>query len=376
MAPFDQEALKAAFARGPDAEYGFGGNMFWQDFLWSPTPAVPINGTQVKELMNVFFPPLNPPAKCPMEIVLAIEDVREASNNRGALQRVSAEEPVHACLFAIHSALDQGASDAVLQRWKALLLSCPMRFWKLGPGEPRYWKAQQLREDIVESFATLRRSDLQKIFDVARFKQTLESETGESLSAEKLAQKYQKNVKTSCVSEPLSKSFIDSACTVYRRLLNNPAICKALLDLDATHLKGNPLGSVWKLQALIDRAKTDSNIEVAMELLLDHYNMKYIDKSDFAMPKFKEQNRSYVEVVLLKKEIIKLLMTEFLDKHNFESKVKAKFREVFGDVKKVRAMLTPYPENNNAVDTTWQASWPSSGVKLFDLAEAISMPYA
>lgn len=376
--PFKAALLKAAMgcaAANPSTTanlnvYACGGNLCWQDFLWSPTPAVPINRLQINELIKYHFPPLDPPAEYPMEIVLALEMNQEADKSFGALQRISAEEPVHACLFAIRQAIEQKASDAVMQRWRKLLLTVPTVFAVVPKGEPRYWKAQQLREDILEAFATLKRSDLQKVYDVVRFKQVLETESGETLSAEKLALRYAKNVKFSALSEKLSKSFIDSALTVAKRLLNKPSIAKTLLDLDATYLKGNPLGSIWKLQALVDRAKTDENIKDAIAGLMDHFHMRFIDKTDFAMPRFKEPQRSYIEVLLMKRDLVKILMGEFLDKHNFTAATKAKFRGIFGDVHAVRKCLSPYPDDNAKVDMTWQAAFPSSAVKLFDFAEA------
>ena len=320
--------------------------------------------------MRYHFPVNNPPSRFPMDIVIAIEQDQDILAHVGSLQRASAEEPVHACLLAVHRDITSGASNDIMNRWKTMLLSVPLVFAIITPGEQRYWKSQQLREDVVESFTTLKRSDLQKIYDVVRFKQVLESDSGESLSAEKLSQRYHKNVKFSAGSDVLSKSFIDSAITIKKRLLSKPSVSNILLRLESSYLKGNPLGSIWKLQALLDCAKTDDNISDALDGLLDHFRMQFIDASDFALPKFKDRHRSYIEVVLMKRDLIQTLSTNFLNSHNFKSYVKDKFRDTFATAAKVRDVLTPYPDSARPVDTTWQAAWPYSGVKLFDFAEA------
>ena len=83
--PFEPEDYKKAIkARG---EYTAGVNGFWQDYLWTPTPGVPVRRKALATLTETTF---KTPASLTLHFAVESEDFNPL-NHKGALQRVSPE---------------------------------------------------------------------------------------------------------------------------------------------------------------------------------------------------------------------------------------------------------------------------------------------
>jgi len=98
--PFDQSKLKIVFdknkgeseTRDTNGEPVFllaGANFFLQDFLWTPTPGVPINKAQMS-LIKKTLPPMDPPEHFPYTVSWAIPDSSfEVLEHKGSICRLS-----------------------------------------------------------------------------------------------------------------------------------------------------------------------------------------------------------------------------------------------------------------------------------------------
>ena len=298
---------------------------------------------------------------------------QSVTENLGSLQRVSPEEPVHALLFSIQEAIQAGCSDAILQRWRALLLTSSMVFEVIAPGDARYWRAQNLREEVSEKHVVLARSLRQRVFDVAGFKTEKDKENGTAMSSEKASKLYRQHVKWSSSSEVVSTAFVDSALTIWRRVLNSQENHTLLEWCDSMYMdsKRNPFTSIYTLQAVVDRARTPQLITWALHGLIDAYRMEQIDMSHFAVGKIKDPRESYVEVLNFKSAMKNELLGPWLDNLNVTSNVKQVARQKFMNFKSVRDSITGYP-GDATVDTSWLAHLPESGSRLMDFLEDCS----
>ena len=289
----------------------------------------------------------------------------------GALQRVSPEEVTHAMLLSVAEAITAKADDTVLGKWSNLFRMVNMVFEVVPAGITRFWKAQNLREDLVEAGESVRRSVRQRIYEVARFKAEREKELGHEVTPEKIAQEYAKQVKFSRATEKVTKGFVDAAITIYKRLLSLPA-AREVLEWCDTHLLGtrdNPFESAWVLQAIIDRAKTPDTISYVMETLLDHWRMNYIDAGHFVVSKIKDPRLSYVEVLKLKMAMRHELLGAWLQSSGVEASAKAALVEIFsGGASAVRKKQCSYP-GEVWPDLSWQLGRKQSGVLAAALFE-------
>ena len=136
-------------------------------------------------------------------------------------------EPAHALLFAVESSIKRAAPEAILKRWRQIILTVPFRFEKVGLGEARFWRAQNLREEMVERGVTVKLSIIQRVYDVAGFKANKEASLETTLSPGQVAAAYEKHLKAARGSEPIKESFVDtpSMCTRESSTFLSAAYC-------------------------------------------------------------------------------------------------------------------------------------------------------
>jgi hypothetical protein len=281
-------------------EYCCGGNFMWLCHTWLCNYRVPVNPGQITYIQKTKFPAHNPPASAPCRTKVAIAD-GEAAWTPGSLQRLSPEEHGHAALLSLQEAIESNAEDAILQRWKRLLLTWPMSFERIPEGDARMWRAQNLRQQMIDLGETVKQTVRQRVVDVALYKQEKEIELQSSVSSEKMAQLYKANLKLARSSEILSPSFIDGAVTIYKRVLSND-VCNRLLEWCDENFLGNethPFSSIYSLLALCERGHTPQRIAYALEILIDHYRLEFIDLGHFTVKRMKDLKDSYVKLEVI-----------------------------------------------------------------------------
>ena len=321
-----------------------GGNFFWLNHTWLPNPRVPFNNGQLKQIASKF-PVDNPPSCSPYTFHVAMDSENyNIMEHLGGLARVSPEENDHVIIFQLAEAIKGGVSDDILRRWLNMLLSVPMSFCVVEPGNARYYKAQNLRESLVDIGDCAKRSVRQRIIDIAGFKRDLEKATNHMMSSSKFAALWIKKVKMARSSEAVTDSFIDVAVTLDRRLMSIDE-CTEVLTWCDEHLMGppgsntaNPFTSVYMLQAVVDRGSTPHRIAFAMQGLLDAYRMNIINIGEFSVKKLGDVRSSYVCVLNLKLDAKNYLLGEHLDGLNIDPSAKAKLRDVFATFTSVRGI--------------------------------------
>ena len=193
------------------------------------------------------------------------------------------------------------------------------------PGDDRYWAAQNLREQLVDLGEVVKRSVMQWSFDVAGFKADKEAELNASLSPEKIAGMYSKNVKLAKSTEPISVSFVTAAIITFKRILSNPSNQAILSYLDANYtlVDKHPIKSMYTLLAICDRASTPTKINFGLEGLVDGYRMDYFNIGEFTQAKLRDARQSMVSVLNLKFDARTYLLGDWLDGMNLNPQCKA-----------------------------------------------------
>ncbi len=171
-------------------------------------------------------------------------------NDYSVVKRVSPEEFVFAFITGMAKDLKKNKN---IDEWRQCMLCTTMEYKIAQSEDDMYWLGLQLREDVVVAHAALRRTTLQKIFDVLAYKKKIEAVSG-PLSALKLSTKYQTNIKVAADSEQISCDFIDSACTIGTRVLSNIELRRMLLVAD--EMPNNIFQGISKFQAIVSKAVT------------------------------------------------------------------------------------------------------------------------
>jgi hypothetical protein len=305
--PYDYDSCKNVHQATTGVAFNCGGNFFWCDFTKLSNHRVPVNQGQIKYLQKVKFPPQHPPATSPYRTTVALGNV-ETDATIGAdvqLQIITPIEIEHSILFSVADAINAKADDKVILAWKSLLLSWPMSFEVVAPGEPRMWRSANLREAMIDVGDSVKQTVRQRAMDVAGFKVEEETKQQRQISSADVAAMYASHLTLARSSERVSNSFVDCSITIDQRILSTESAdllewCdENYLDATPTH----PFTSIYVLQAVCDRGQTPPRISWAMSLLVDHYRMEFIDIGTFAIRKIRDTKESYINARTLLERI-------------------------------------------------------------------------
>lgn len=249
--PFNADDFRIAM-KSSNQGYTAGINLFWCDFMFTPTPGIPVRTETIPDLMECYF---KVPSPMPHTIVISVKDGEQPLEKRGALCAISPEEVRHAMMAAIARDIANCVEPDVLEEWRRLALSCTATFQLHNTEAERLQVTMQLRENIANDHEAMSRTQLQRIYEIIFFRDTFARTRGrDHATAANIAAEYAK-VRMAKGREPISKSFVDTALTIHARLLSIPAAEQMLLDMDQgrqpLQLSPSPAShcvEVWELQ--------------------------------------------------------------------------------------------------------------------------------
>jgi hypothetical protein len=298
-------------------------------------------------------------------ITHALQDGFEPLQHRGALRVLSPIEFALAAVQACYRDVQKKLPDNDMRKWKRAFQNVQFDFVKVPEAKTSLF-AFHLREMLLEQGESVGWSTLQRVQMIIREKHNLVLKTGKDVSSSTLSKHFQGN-KTARGQDDISPAFIDSALTIENRILKDDVAASVLSKVDRTHGLKGPFDSVYKLQTIINKCKSTTNIRWALTALVDMLDMDQITAGDFAVRKLET---ALCPLVMLKLQFRDHLLTTFLDSRPFNPVAKSKIREVFASHDAVRKHVTPYPGSAKP-GLTWQAALPPSTQRLVELIENI-----
>ncbi|CAE7246689.1 unnamed protein product [Symbiodinium sp. CCMP2456] len=372
LAPLDNEALAAA--RDSGGEYVCGVNLLWANPLESVTPGVPIMAKALSDHVHRLM------ARGPKVVEDRLEFVYP--QDIGARWRKCCpEELQHAVIMAIHERIVLGAEEDELLQWRRVVLSCPAAFIDLQTEEDIYFHATNKRVKAEQDYRLLTHKTTQMIFDVYNFKVRKELVCG-TLTDEELAYLYKTRLlKVKRSDQEASKEDKDrtspgtiKACvTVYEKMFTHEKLRDVVLKAEQDHLDESPFASVHKLNEIVGMCR-QSVVKMQWLLLTTMHRFETMNLSarEFSARNLQGAGTKQYGLVFLRQREMKLyLLGPFMDGRNFVSSAKEKLREVFESRDSYVNLLRPLKdEDTEAVDCSWQATWPNSALKLLELIES------
>ena len=310
----------------------------------------------------------------PLPVTVAVKTSQTLASMKSSLIRVSPPEMVHAMVIAMHADFTNGGDETTMGAWRAAVLSTDIEFRFIESEDAQHFACLQDRQDAYANYKGLRLSTIQSIFDVAAFKARKERASGK-LSAADIAAAYMKHVTWAGNPEeaPCTTAYVDSALTVHKRMLSVPAIRTVLLRAEEHDM---PNHSTVKLQAIVSKASTETDILWTVTLLLDLYysNAIYLEQIGPRALQGKTHNSSgkgLADLLVYKRECLKYLTTEWLDFVAFPSDIKATIRETCANIEHFRAKRGyAYNVTYKKVNSSWRAGWQPSVDHALELIEA------
>ena len=343
------------------------GETLWKiDPLWTPTPNVPYNPSQTNLFIDHYF---QQPSYLPFTPVIAIStpDVKEIVDTVGKWKCITPEEPRHAFLKAMHRDKDDPSKA---QRWRHIARSTVVEFRVVAPLLIRS-HAMQLRENKGVDFVGVKRSLMQRIYEVLGFKAEFVKSTGDkNPSAEKVTAAFVADVQFSPGSEKVNESFVDMALTMENRVLSIDEARELLLRAEVTFLKNPPFPSISQVQAIVSKARTPPYIIWCLASILDTWE----DTSDKIPVRLLQGTqkggggKGLVDRCNKKRDMLQHFLTTYLDQRAWPSSVKDEMRASLASHKAYRASNGTIAKK---ADLSWRASWPGSAEDAYQLIESV-----
>ena len=249
-------------------------------------------------------------------IVVSVTDPAfNALEHRGALQAISPEELRCAMLFAIARDVARGAPEDDLREWRIHALSVTINFCHYATQDDMYFASCQLRENMPQDHESMSRTALQRIYEIARFRDSQMRLYGASAgTATAVCRAYQR-VKVAAGQVAYTPGAVDAAVTVMNRMLKIPLVQARLLEVHSAWPRGlNPFDSIHKLEVLMRKGKDQNGIVWLVDSIwyvVVHMG-KQADSDDFSLTglrgKAASGNRGYADVLMFKKDSIPYLL--------------------------------------------------------------------
>ena len=195
----------------------------------STCPGVPLNKTRIQQLSNQAF---SEPVPFPVIMTIGVRANYLPHEHKGCLHRCTPEEFCHALILAVVRDIDAHVNDDILSAWRRMMLSVPSRFEFHESHQQVFFRSFALREELVTFHGAVSHRAFQRIYDIARFKQLVETERGAPLSNRVLADIYRARLSQFNQSDMLAHGFVDNAMTVYERAARIPEVQAMIIELE------------------------------------------------------------------------------------------------------------------------------------------------
>ncbi|CAK0827204.1 unnamed protein product, partial [Prorocentrum cordatum] len=339
--PFNSQEFERAMKATGNYTCGF--NLMGVDPHFSATPGIPLKPAAIDHLVQHYF---SQPDFVPVIVQIAIPKGADpaALGKSGQLKSFTPEEMRMAIYLAIKRDIDNKDDDEL------------------------HWRAVNQRENIAHDFASMRRSSLQRLYEVIMFKGKHEANAGATLTVEKMAELYKEKVKMAESSESVSTTFITQAIRVHKSVLAHPDLRKFLLECDDRDGAKNPFDSVAKIEAINQKIKGVSDMKWVFHSLYDSWKCGYLGGS-ISERALKGQSpgmngKGIAELALFRKQAKDILLEKLSPYCN---------PDAFQKLSEVLAAHESYRNQrgfpSSRLDGTRRATWKDSAIKSFRLLE-------
>ena len=316
------------------------------------------------------------PDVVPTVVVIAAHPGLDVLKNAGDLVRVSPQETMHGFIFACAEACKAGVNAEELHKWHRAMLSITFRFEKVLTVDDLYWRAANLREQVVSEYRAVALTPVQRICQVIEFKAAQERKNGGiKLSAAALAQLFLENLNMSEDCEKLSKNLVDNIITVWNRALSQPAVLEILLDAEERFGPATPFDSILKMHTIVTKAQTTAAIKWVFHALSDLTRAGLLTRGSASLSALGHGSAggcaSLSHILARKMHIKDVLLDSWLGRLDVRQKVKADFRAHFANHQTFREAVG-FPDAEKAQAKLADVSWRSE----YSMAELLTRGWA
>ena len=300
-------------------------------------------------------------------VVALISEDDDPSKSIGAWKRISPDEPIFAAISRVAEDIRAGASQEDLETWRKMFLSVSCRFEHHPTEDSRHFRCQNLRMAAQSDYESLARSDVQIAFSIKAFQTRKETTVG-PLSCGKLVELYKEQAKAAGSSNMLKEGFIDSCLSVWSKILSNERMRATILDLEDNLGKRSPFNSIYRLQSIINKAKTLEQRVWVIEGIAARIADGTIISTDITQATLTGSSRNekgLVDLLLIKQEILRWIEQSWMVKQSMSQEVCERVRQLSEGWPTYTALF------GKGKDVSWMGSLSVHGSLLLRLIESM-----
>ena len=308
LPPFNEKDLNLALTQR--SSYGpVAFNVWHLNLHWSPLPGIIVNRGEVRRWGEKKL--ASPCAVFPFPVTVACSPDSTAASLQGTANVLSPMEPLDALFLRIAEELDKNASAADLDNWNLLMLQIPVTFEPIINTNEMVWRSLNLREDVIKNRDLTERRPYQKVFEVVVARKAL---GGDKVSDKALGDLYEQNVDFANSSEKIEARFVRSAMYVYEKIFSNDELLEAVVNIEESAVGKTPFDSVYKLEAIAQKAKIADKITWCIEYLAWLVTRGQCSPGELSVANLNGKGRGgrgLLDLVLYKRDILEYWLNVF-----------------------------------------------------------------
>ena len=308
LPPFNEKDLNLALTQR--SSYGpVAFNVWHLNLHWSPLPGIIVNRGEVRRWGEKKL--ASPCAVFPFPVTVACPPDSTAASLQGTANVLSPMEPLDALFLRIAEELDKNASAADLDNWNLLMLQIPVTFEPIINLNEMVWRSLNLREDVIKNRDLTERRPYQKVFEVVVARKAL---GGDKVSDKALGDLYEQNVDFANSSEKIEARFVRSAMYVYEKIFSHDELLEAVVNIEESAVGKTPFDSVYKLEAIAQKAKIADKITWCIEYLAWLVTRGQCSPGELSVANLNGKGRGgrgLLDLVLYKRDILEYWLNVF-----------------------------------------------------------------
>ena len=149
-----------------------------------------------------------------------------------------------------------------------------------------------------------------------------------------------------------------------------PAVRDIIIEAEREWLDDSPFKGVAKLFEISKVCKNPAKMEWVLKTVVNRIKAGSMDAGEFTMRNLAGRSgKQWCEVIMKQRELKSHLLGPFIDSRNIIPAAKERLREVFASPESYVEKFRPLSGDDEALDTSWQASWPRSAHLTLELIE-------
>ncbi|CAJ1409610.1 unnamed protein product [Effrenium voratum] len=318
-------------------------NLMWIDPFGSTTPTVPLSVERVRELGQFACP---------------AGDAKHLTENF----TVAVDSP------------DQ-APDEKLAAWRRVFLSAPAVFTVVGGGDSLYWHSFHRRQQVVQTYDSLKRSARQLAFEATAFKNKKESEAGERLGVKEVQDIFRSKahlMAKSSVKGDMADGFVKDCLFVYEKLLVDTTCNEVLDKLESKCGLESPLNSLQKLRVLIAKSENMETRQWILKVICDMVEGGALERETITKTYLAgtPTAASLVELLKLKRTVAHHFLQVEMPRSQFDTQDLAKIHSKIMTICSYRKYVTA-ANLEGPSEVQWMSSLKRSSMLVLRLIEDI-----